>query len=214
MTGLRERKKTERSREILAAAAQVFQSKGFEGARIEEIARQADVAPATVYNHFPTKDQLLLALVQLYRLEFQSARRRLVENPPDDPTDALRRFYDVLLRRSLKYLDKPNWRHVQAVSMLHSWGTENAMWHNEQRLLEEQVAILTTLQARGCVPAAIDCRILAENVHAIGYFCWQRFLSDPEMTIAEVKAAFTRQLDFLFRHLGVSPARAPREPAP
>jgi hypothetical protein len=151
--------------------------------------------------------------VQLYRSESHAARHGLVEDPPDDPDVALLRFYDVLLRGALKYLSKANWRHVQAVSMLHSWGTDNAMWHNEQLLLEEQVTILATLQMRGHLPAGIDCRALAQNLHATGYLCWQRFLSDPEMTIGGVKAEIGRQLRFLFRHLGIrSRLRSPTEP--
>ncbi len=59
MSGLRESKK-QRTRETIAqAAADLFQEHGFESVTIDEIARAADVSRQTVFNYFPTKEQML-----------------------------------------------------------------------------------------------------------------------------------------------------------
>ncbi|TMM00918.1 MAG: helix-turn-helix transcriptional regulator, partial [Actinobacteria bacterium] len=56
--GLRERKK-QRTRELIEATArQLFIERGFEAVPVAEIARAAEVSEATVFNYFPTKEDL------------------------------------------------------------------------------------------------------------------------------------------------------------
>ena len=50
--------------DVFAAAAHVFLEKGFHGATMAEIARQAGVATGTLYNLFAGKEQLYLAMVE------------------------------------------------------------------------------------------------------------------------------------------------------
>ena len=58
-TGLRERKK-QQTRELLAETARrLFSERGFERVSVAEIARAADVSEKTVFNYFPTKEDLV-----------------------------------------------------------------------------------------------------------------------------------------------------------
>ncbi|MEZ4294624.1 MAG: TetR/AcrR family transcriptional regulator [Polyangiaceae bacterium] len=71
---------------ILDAAEAVFAEKGFHGARIQDVAREARIAVGTVYNHFEQKDDLLRAV-----LEDRSAQllERLSPRPSDpEPFEA------------------------------------------------------------------------------------------------------------------------------
>ncbi len=45
---------------IAAAAGQLFLERGFDAVTVAEIARQAGVSSVTVFNHFPTKEDLFL----------------------------------------------------------------------------------------------------------------------------------------------------------
>ncbi len=47
---------------LLAAGAEVFVAQGFRDARLAQIAKLAGVSRSTLYEHFPGKEQLLLAL--------------------------------------------------------------------------------------------------------------------------------------------------------
>lgn len=58
----RERQVQERRNTILTAALQLFESKGYLETSMEEIAETADVARGTLYNHFESKAEVLLAL--------------------------------------------------------------------------------------------------------------------------------------------------------
>ena len=53
----------QKRRGILAAAVNEFQQNGFAGTSMDRIAATADVSKRTVYNHFPSKDDLFEAIV-------------------------------------------------------------------------------------------------------------------------------------------------------
>ncbi len=55
-----------REQQILDAALKVFSSKSFAEATTAEIAREAGVAEGTIYNYFPSKRELLIAVVKAF----------------------------------------------------------------------------------------------------------------------------------------------------
>ena len=58
-TGLRDLKKARTRRHIAETAARLFAERGYEQVAVSEIARAAEVAEQTLYNYFPTKEQLV-----------------------------------------------------------------------------------------------------------------------------------------------------------
>src|ERR1700737_4283873 len=58
--GLRERKKERTRRHIADSAARLFAERGYEQVAVGDVARKAEVAEQTVYNYFPTKEQLVI----------------------------------------------------------------------------------------------------------------------------------------------------------
>jgi AcrR family transcriptional regulator len=59
-TGLRELKKARTRRLIADTAARLFAERGYEQVAVTDVARQAEVAEQTVYNYFPSKEQLVI----------------------------------------------------------------------------------------------------------------------------------------------------------
>ena len=59
MTGLRERKKEQTRRLIAETARRLFAERGFERVPVAEVARAAEVSEQTVFNYFPTKEDLV-----------------------------------------------------------------------------------------------------------------------------------------------------------
>jgi AcrR family transcriptional regulator len=58
--GLRELKKARTRRLIADTAARLFAERGYEHVAVTDVAREAEVAEQTVYNYFPSKEQLVI----------------------------------------------------------------------------------------------------------------------------------------------------------
>jgi AcrR family transcriptional regulator len=65
---------------ILQAALGVFVQKGFQRSTIKDIAKAADLAEGTIYNHFDNKAALLIGLIE----QLQSQRREVADLPGAD----------------------------------------------------------------------------------------------------------------------------------
>ena len=48
---------------ILEAAAQIFSEKGYHAASMQDIAQSVDLQKASLYHHFPSKQEILLAVL-------------------------------------------------------------------------------------------------------------------------------------------------------
>ena len=80
---------------VLAAAAQVFQRQGYAGATTDRIAERAGVSVGSLYQYFPNKDAILVALAERHiDAGFALVRELLAEALSDVPplSSVLRRF--------------------------------------------------------------------------------------------------------------------------
>lgn len=92
-----QRKKTveQRRQDILEAALKVFASKGYSGSTTAEIARAAGVAEGTIFRHFPTKKDLLIAVLEPKVLD------GLIQLDKDHREDTPTEFFRHFLRNRL-----------------------------------------------------------------------------------------------------------------
>lgn len=61
----------ETSRRIVDAAASEYAENGIEATSMQRVARRADVAPGTVFNHFPQSDDLVRAVISKWTKEVE-----------------------------------------------------------------------------------------------------------------------------------------------
>ena len=91
-------KRTRTRAALIAAADSAFSARGWAATRVEDIAAEAGVSPATAYNHFPTKHVLIGVVFAphvtplLIQAERDIARRRPVLDALSDQIDALARL--------------------------------------------------------------------------------------------------------------------------
>jgi AcrR family transcriptional regulator len=69
-------------RRIVRAAAALYREQGVSRTTMLAVARKADVAPATVLNHFPTRDVLAGAVAELVREELRMPDAAMLDELP------------------------------------------------------------------------------------------------------------------------------------
>lgn len=58
------RRRDRRKVEIVATATQLLSSRGYQGMNLEDVAEQTDIAKATLYHYFSSKDELVAAVLE------------------------------------------------------------------------------------------------------------------------------------------------------
>jgi AcrR family transcriptional regulator len=89
--GLRERKKQQTRAHIASTARRLFTERGFEAVTVAEVARAADVAEKTVFNYFPTKEDLFYSGMEAFEEKLLGAVRDRA--PGQSVVDAFRGFF-------------------------------------------------------------------------------------------------------------------------
>ncbi|MGV9410409.1 TetR/AcrR family transcriptional regulator [Nocardia sp. NPDC003693] len=62
--GRAERRRDRRKAEMIVAALQILSAVGYQGMRFEDVAERSDIAKATLYHYFPSKDALVAAALE------------------------------------------------------------------------------------------------------------------------------------------------------
>jgi AcrR family transcriptional regulator len=141
-TGLRERKK-ERTRRLLAETARrLFAERGFERVSVAEVAREAEVSEATVFNYFPTKEDLVYSGLEAFEDEMLAAVRD--RQPGEAILDAFGRFI-LQPRGFLAARDEDAAAHLLEISRMIA--ASPALLSRERQILARYADSLTRLIA-------------------------------------------------------------------
>ena len=86
----------EKRDELVETALELFRRDGFHATGIDRILAEAGVAKMTLYHHFRSKDELILAALRLRDERFRNDFMRRLERSSDVPAERLVAMFDVL----------------------------------------------------------------------------------------------------------------------
>jgi len=194
MSGLRARQKADRHRRIVEAASELFREAGYEGAKIETIAAQAEVSVGTIYNYYQNKGDILVAIVSMEVNEVLNAGRGVVANPPADVGDALDTLIGIYIEHSLIYLSKEMWRQAMAISTQQPDSPFGRTYGTLDHGLTDQIcALISRLQGLGLVRKDIDGRAVGELVFNNMNMMFIEFVKRDVAKMPDLRAAIRRQ---------------------
>jgi AcrR family transcriptional regulator len=201
--GLRELKK-ERTRQAIADTAwRLFAARGFDRVTVVDVAREAQVAPATVFNYFPTKEDLFFSRLESFGAGLVEAIEARPEGEP-----ALAAFRRSILEAG-GLLELVEGGDAQALEQLRTvqWmiDASPSLQAREQRALSDYADALAELlvaeaDAVDEVHARVAARALVMGVQrTLIDYVRRRVLEDdrPEALAADVRDLADRALALL-----------------
>ena len=100
--GIQERKEREKERrrqQIIVAAKRVFSEKGFNKATMEDIAKEAELSPGTLYLYFKNKEELYaslsLRILQYLHIRVTHVNKEAALSPEQKLSALMEAMYDV-----------------------------------------------------------------------------------------------------------------------
>lgn len=187
MIGLRARKKAERRALILDCGERHFAERGFDATPMEAIAACADISPATLYNFFPTKLDILTEVFGQQIDVRLAARRETSVSVSSDPVSTTQKLVGSMFQ-TFDSFDRGLLRRVTLNALnegpARDAGARYVMAEND--MLSEVAEHLQVCQVSGQLSADMDVIAVAGAISACGngeYYTW---LGDDAADIAGV----------------------------
>jgi AcrR family transcriptional regulator len=181
-----------RREQLLQAAMEAFATRGYRGASIASIAADVGISQAGLLHHFPTKEHLLVGVLELRHREDAATVRHLAERPDG-------RLLDALLDLARHNAERPGL--VRLFTVLAAEGVDeehpgNAWFVERYRSVRDQMTVeLAEEQRQGRLAADVDARSLATLIIAVFDGLQLQWLLDPdEVDMVAVLARFFHHL--------------------
>jgi AcrR family transcriptional regulator len=151
--GLRQRKKL-RTRQLIAeTAGRMFAEHGFDAVPIAAVARAAEVSEATVFNYFPTKEDLVFQGMEVFEAELLAA---VADRPAGEPVVAAFARFVLQPRGLLVAQGDDAARHLTGISRMIA--ASPALQAREREVLARYTASLAALLAEDTAAEPGDLR--------------------------------------------------------
>ena len=149
----RERKKAEARERIISAAIRIFSERNIDQATVDEIASAADVGKGTIYNHFQSKEEIVVAFLVGIEQQVQKRVKHYAS-----AHGSLQEILVAFLQFQLK-LKSPHHQFVRIFfAQMFAHGNASSIW---MRQLQDAINppleyLFSVLQGRGLIRRDLD----------------------------------------------------------
>lgn len=184
---------------MLEAARRLFAQKGYDRTTFQEVAAGAGVSVATVFNYFPSKEELVVALLRPDLDRVLARGQRVIERPPADPGRAM-----VRLLSAYSDLGGPNWesRELLRLAVLPGIGNTGALTRfvieADARTRAQIRELLLTLRNSGQLRPRLPVDDAAAIVFALLNQHYGAFLTEPGLAYRRMFRMLARRVRLVF----------------
>ena len=191
--GRRERQKQDRERRILAAARRLFDRKGYDGTSMENVAARAGLAVGTLYNYFPSKDELLFAISRADTEPLLRIGEAILADLPDDPAEAIGALTEVMVQ-GITAGERRLWRELFVASIAAPDTLGARLFALDLRLIAQLTTMIERLKARGAIDASVDSSRAAGLFYGICLTWSIAFATRDDLTIETMRAEISESV--------------------
>jgi AcrR family transcriptional regulator len=204
---LKERQRQEREGLILRAASELFAERGYHSTSLEDIAARVGIAKGTIYLHFASKDDLVVALIKQGASQYVKALEDALESA-SAPRDKLRAVIEHFTSTAANegYL---TWAAMMRTPAIISRMGElreqmHQQWDRPRQLLA--VAIDEGKASGDFDPQLPTAMISALLTNLVNPHTYRQMLTEQTIPNEEITAALKR---FFFRGIAATPECPP-----
>lgn len=173
---------TEKQRQILIAATEMFAEKGYAATSTNEIAKKAGVAEGTIFRHYKTKKELLLSIVTPMMVKMLGPIIiKDLNKVLNKDFEHFEDFVRAMIKNRQEFLEK-NLKVVQIFLQeipFHSELREQFIEHIGKKVISRLIQIVEHYQSKGQIvqlPATTVIRLTASTI--MGYFA-TKYIIEP-----------------------------------
>lgn len=209
MPGLREKQKVRRERNILDAATRLIEAKGWENTSMEEVAAQAEVGVATVYNYFGSKIDLVHAIFARYADEQIKAGRQVINNRPADVVDGLTALFSTYIDGMAHRFGRRLMQEFFTIGLSRHFSFGKDIMPVKMRFIEQMGELVELYRQEGQICQDISREEAAMLCYSAVSIPLTLFVVLPDMELDDAKQTMLRNLQLIFR--GLAPHTYQRE---
>jgi AcrR family transcriptional regulator len=191
VTGLRERKKELTRQHIAETARRLFGERGFDAVTVNDVARASGMSMQTVFNYFPTKEDLVYWRLGTFEGELLAAIRERA--PGESALSAFKRF--LLAQRGLLGHADPQ-AFEQLAALTRTITSSAALQAREQQILASYTRSLAAELGGDTTAAVAAAAMIGVHRALIGFTREHVLAGTPQKRLqrlvrAEAERAFT-----------------------
>jgi AcrR family transcriptional regulator len=198
--GRRERQKITRRRRIVTAARRLFARRGYGATAIEDVAAAAGLAVGTVYNYFPSKGDLLAAIIRRETEKLIASGRGVLDAPSADPVAAIIAMADIFIG-DFADADRALWRELMSAALSQPETVGRRLFQSDAQLVALAAQLIERFQARGALAAALNPIRAATVLYGICFTWINAYLMNDAVSIEMAREEIHRGIETVARGL-------------
>lgn len=148
----------DREAAILATAERLLNERPFSEISVDDLAKGAGLSRPTFYFYFPSKDAVLVTLVEQVILEADAASEGLADRLPEDPYEAWRTGINVFFEAFVKHKGVTRAGHASRAS---NREIQELLATFMQKWIDRTADSIEAERARGAAPTTLPAQDLA-----------------------------------------------------
>lgn len=165
---------------------------------MEDIARWAGLAVGTLYNYFPSKDDLLVAIMRRDSERVVAIAERIVADAPADPVEAIVALADAFIE-TIAPDERLLWREVFAASIAAPATLGARLFALDARMLELFAAMVEKLKARSALAFDTDSSRAAGLFYGVCFTWSLAFVTSDTLTFDAMRAEVSQSIAMAVR---------------
>ena len=190
------------------AAWELFGEKGFDETSIEEVAARAEVGPATVYNYFGSKNELLATLFMRFIQQEAEQGDAALRNPPPNVIDGMMTLFETYLEGLANRCSPLLLREFYALGISRRFDYGRHTYDLKRRFLQQGHELAAYYRKRGQIREDVTADEATAMCHSAAMFPMTLFAMGLGIDLQTARTMLRRYLTLTLTGIGTAQDRA------